>query len=68
MKISIESTDLLNIADEIQRNCEMLSFTSAEDAEDDVSFYVPVIRSLADDLEALVELKEQESPGKGGAS
>lgn len=58
MKISVESKDLITIAEEIQRNCDLLSYTDAEDAEDDVAFYVPVIRTLADDLQELAEQKE----------
>ena len=61
MKIEIESNDLLAIADEIEHNCTMLGFTDGEDAEDDLSFYVPVIRDLAERLRSLVALKEKQT-------
>lgn len=63
MKISIDRNVLLQIAEEIQRNCDLLGYTDAEDAEDDVAFYVPVIRNLADDLQALV-MAEMPQEGK----
>ena len=65
MKISVESKDLISIADDIQHNCTMLSFTDEEDAEDDVAYYVPVIQQLADDLKDYVECKEQEAQREG---
>ena len=55
MKIEIESNELLAIAEEIQRNCDMLGYTDAEDAEDDLGFYLPVIRGLTYDLERLAD-------------
>ena len=67
MIISVESKDLISIAEEIQRNCDLLSYTDAEDAEDDVAFYVPAIRQLADELEEHAERKEREAL-KGGGS
>lgn len=55
MKISIEQSDLLAIAQEIRRICDLLSYTTEEDAQGDVDYYVPVIRGLADDLLELAE-------------
>lgn len=65
MKICVDSKDLLTIAEQIQYNCEMLSFTDEESAEDDVEFYVPVIRDLAEDLEALAVLKARQATEGG---
>ena len=50
MKITIDAQDVRSIAEEIRRNCDLLSYTDADAAEDDIAFYVPAIRSLADDL------------------
>lgn len=67
MKIEVDSKDLHTIADQIEHNCNMLSYTDAEDAEDDVEFYVPVIKELADDLRAITNLAMQRQT-PGGAS
>lgn len=53
------------IADVIQRNCDFLSYTDPEEAEEDLAFYLPMIRNLADDLHQLAETIS-ETPG--GAS
>ncbi len=60
MKICVESKDLLLIASQIESNCDALGYTDAEDAEDDLAFYLPVIRTLAYDLAALARLKEKQ--------
>ena len=65
MIISVESKDLLTIAEQIQHNCAMLSYTDAEDAEDDVGFYVPVIQQLADELKEYTEIRERQISKKG---
>lgn len=54
MKKIIDTDILMEIADDIRNNCEYLSCTDAEDAEDDIAFCVPVIQQLANDLEDLV--------------
>lgn len=67
MKISIDRNILLQTAEEIQRNCDLLGYTDAEDAEDDIAFYVPVIRQLADELYELA-MSETAQEGKKGAN
>ena len=64
MKIEIESNDLLAIADEIEHNCTMLGYTDGEDAEDDIAFYVPVIRSMADRLKSIVNEQQEGTEDK----
>lgn len=63
MKITVDQNELLQIADEIQRNCDLLSYTDAENAEDDIPYYVQIIRQLADELLAIA----QPSAKGGGA-
>ena len=58
MIIKVESTKLHTIADEIQRNCDLLSDTWGEYAEDDIALYAPAIRQLAEDLQQLALLAE----------
>ncbi len=67
MRIEIESNDLLAIADEIEHNCTMLGYTDGEDAEDDLSFYVPVIREQAQRLRTLAAHKEKQTDEKATA-
>lgn len=59
MKITIDAQDVRNIAEEIRRNCDLLSYTDSENAEDDICFYVPVIWSLADDLIRITDAQEE---------
>ena len=61
MKICIDSRDLLIIADEILHNCVMLGYVDAEDAEDEIALYCSNISELANDLQALVALKEEQA-------
>lgn len=58
MKITIDSRDIRSIAEEIQRNCDLLSYTDADNAEEDISYYVPVIRDLADNLVRITDAQE----------
>lgn len=61
MKICIDSRDLLIIADEILHNCVMLGNVDAENAEYDIDFYCSNFSELAQDLQALVALKEEQA-------
>ena len=58
MKKIIEADDLLRIAEEIEHNVLMLSMTDVDSAEDDISFYLPVIQNCARDLKDIVEVSE----------
>ena len=58
MKKIIEADDLLRIAEEIEHNALMLSMTDGDSAEDDISFYLPVIQNCARDLKDIVEVSE----------
>ena len=62
MKILIDSTALIAIADDIDHSCLMLNLSDEETAADDLSFYVPRILSAVETLRALVKKSE---PGKG---
>lgn len=65
MKI-IDSDALLDIADDIRNNCEVLSCSDAEEAEDDIAYYVPIIQQLAEDLVDIVAAAA-EIPNGGNA-
>ena len=60
MKIKIDSNDLLTIAGEIQRNCDLLNYSERADKDPDVSQYAMEIMSLAVDLQAIVINKERQ--------
>lgn len=64
MKKIIEADDLLRIAEEIEHNALMLSMTDVDSAEDDISFYLPVIQNCAQDLKEIAEVSK---PAKEGA-
>ena len=55
MKIIIEKSDLERIAEDIQHEATMLSFTDEEDAGDDLSFYVPMILEDAEKLQRIID-------------
>lgn len=55
MKKIIEANDLLQISEEIQHSAVMLELTDAECTEDDLAFYLPVIRQCADNLRQIAE-------------
>ena len=65
MKIKIDSKDLLTIAGEIQRNCDLLNYSEGADKDPDFSQYAMEIMSLAVDLQAIVVYKERQKL-KGG--
>ena len=60
MKIKIDSNDLLTIAGEIQRNCDLLNNSDGADKDPDVSQYAMEIYSLTVDLQAIVINKERQ--------
>lgn len=62
MVITIDSTALVAVANDIDHNCLMLNLSDEETAADDLSFYVPRILSAVETLRALVKKAE---PAKG---
>ena len=58
MKRIIETDDLFRIAEEIEHNALMLSMTDGDSAEDDISFYLPVIQNCARDLKEIAEVSK----------
>ena len=64
MKIKIKSKDLLTIAGEIQRNCDLLFYTDGADTDNDVFMYATEILRFADELQALVTLKKEQQKKK----
>ena len=58
MKKIIEADDLLKVAEEIEHNALMLSMTDSDSAEDDISFYIPVIQNCARDLKEIAEVSK----------
>ncbi len=67
MKIEVESSELIRIAAAIEHDCFMLGYTDPEDAEDDIDFYIPSIKSMAGCLRLMV-WKGEKQKQTGGAN
>ena len=66
MKKIIDAKTLDAIADDILHNCFMLGFTDEESAEDDIGFYIPRIKGLAESLKSIAQQSPPAPADQGG--